>query len=215
MDAKTPKSELTRAAIVGAALDLAADEGLEAITLQAVAADLGMSHTNLIHHFGSAGGLHAALMKEMVSELTATIESAVTRLRSGQGDVRDFVEIVFDAFDAGGAGQLAAWIALTRESDHLSPVGEVVRNHILNVERGAPDNASDVHRRITSVTLLVTMTAFGDAVIGDTLRKMVGRERDAVRKLIGDLLPYLVGPKREGADASSADRTQGESAPLR
>ena len=37
MDAKTQKSELTRAAIVGAGLDLAAEQGLEAITLQAVA----------------------------------------------------------------------------------------------------------------------------------------------------------------------------------
>ena len=37
MDARTQKSELTRAAIVGAALDLASAEGLEAITLQAVA----------------------------------------------------------------------------------------------------------------------------------------------------------------------------------
>ena len=36
MDAKTQKAELTRAAIVGAALDLAAAEGLESITLQAV-----------------------------------------------------------------------------------------------------------------------------------------------------------------------------------
>src|SRR5690606_29840313 len=29
-------------------------KGPDAITLQAVATDLGMSHTNLIHHFGSA-----------------------------------------------------------------------------------------------------------------------------------------------------------------
>ena len=37
MDAKTQKSEMTRAAIVGAGLDIASAEGLEAITLQAVA----------------------------------------------------------------------------------------------------------------------------------------------------------------------------------
>ena len=48
MDAKTQKAELTRAAIVGAALDLAAAEGLESITLQAVASRLGLS-LSLIH----------------------------------------------------------------------------------------------------------------------------------------------------------------------
>jgi AcrR family transcriptional regulator len=185
-------SEEARTLALVSARKLLLTSGPDAITLQAVAADLGMSHTNLIHHFGSAGGLHVALMREMVSELTATIESAVTRLRAGQGDVRDFVDIVFDAFDAGGAGQLAAWISLSGDTAELAPVGEVVRNHILNVERGADDSAGDVHQRITSVTLLVTMTAFGDAVIGDNLRSMVGRERNAVRKLIGDLLPHLI-----------------------
>lgn len=197
-------SEEARTLALVSARKLLLASGPDAITLQAVAADLGMSHTNLIHHFGSAGGLHVALMREMVSELTATIESAVTRLRAGQGDARDFVDIVFDAFDAGGAGQLAAWIALSGEGAELAPVGEVVRNHILNVERGADDSAGDVHQRITSITLLVTMTAFGDAVIGDNLRSMVGRERNAVRKLIGDLLPYLMSAgKCEPADAGA------------
>lgn len=191
-------SEEARTLALVSARKLLLASGPDAITLQAVAADLGMSHTNLIHHFGSAGGLHVALMREMVSELTATIESAITRLRAGQGDVRDFVDIVFDAFDAGGAGQLAAWISLSGESAQLAPVGAVVRNHILNVERGAGVNAGDVHKRITSITLLVTMTAFGDAVIGDNLRRMVGRERDAVRRLIGDLLPNLMGPAQPG-----------------
>ncbi|MBA4267750.1 MAG: TetR family transcriptional regulator, partial [Comamonadaceae bacterium] len=43
MDARTQKSEMTRAAIVGAALDMAASDGLEAITLQAVADRIGLS----------------------------------------------------------------------------------------------------------------------------------------------------------------------------
>ena len=42
MDAKTQKSELTRAAIVGAALDMALAEGLEAISLQVVADRIGL-----------------------------------------------------------------------------------------------------------------------------------------------------------------------------
>lgn len=189
-------SEEARALALVSARKLLLVEGPDAITLQAVATDLGMSHTNLIHHFGSAAGLQTALMREMVSELTATIEQAVIRLRAGQGDMRDFVDIVFDAFDSGGAGQLAAWIVLSGESDRLAPVGEVVRNYVQNVERGAEHIDGDIHARVTSATLLVTMAAFGDAVIGDNLRSMVGRERDAVRKIIGDLLPYVLIPKQ-------------------
>ncbi|WP_322111070.1 hypothetical protein [Steroidobacter sp.] len=154
-----------------------------------------MSHTNLIHHFGSAAGLQSQLMRQMVSELTTTIESAVMRLRAGKAEMKDFVDIVFDAFDRGGAARLAAWMALTGESKHLTPIGDVVRDYIDSVERGADGegDAATVHAKVTSATLFVTVAALGDAIIGNELRKMVGRERDAVRRLIGSLLPAVLG----------------------
>lgn len=196
---RTPEEARTLALASARRLLLA--EGPDAITLQSVASDLGMSHTNLIHHFGSASGLQSELMRQMVSELTATIESAVMRLRTGKGEVKDFVDIVFDAFDRGGAGRLAAWMALTGESMHLEPIGEVVRDYIDSVERAADGDgdAASIHERVTSATLFVTVAALGDAIIGNELRKMVGREREAVRKLMGALLPaVLTGPNGGG-----------------
>jgi TetR/AcrR family transcriptional regulator, repressor for neighboring sulfatase len=189
---RTPEEARTLALASARRLLLA--EGPDAITLQSVATDLGMSHTNLIHHFGSAAGLQSELMRQMMSELTAAIESAVMRLRAGKGEFRDFVDIVFDVFDRGGAGRLAAWIVLSGEASRLAPVGEVVRDSIDSVERGADPGAGpqDVHQRITSATLLVTMAALGDAIIGNQLRRMVGRERDAVRSIIGRLLPVVL-----------------------
>lgn len=193
---RTPEEARTLALTSARRLLLA--DGPDAITLQAVATDLGMSHTNLIHHFGSAAGLQSELMRQMVSELTTTIESAVMRLRAGKGEVKDFVDIVFDAFDRGGAARLAAWMALTGESRHLAPIGEVVRDYIDSVERGAEGEgaADEVHARVTSATLFVTVAALGDAIIGNELRKMVGRERDAVRKLMGTLLPLVLDTHR-------------------
>jgi TetR/AcrR family transcriptional regulator, repressor for neighboring sulfatase len=187
---RTPEEARTLA--LASARRLLLVEGPDAITLQSVASDLGMSHTNLIHHFGSAAGLQSELMRQMMSELTAAIESAVMRLRAGKGEFRDFVDIVFDAFDRGGAGRLAAWIVLSGEATRLAPVGEVVRDYIDSVERGADPGAQDVHERVTSATLFVTMAALGDAIIGNHLRRMVGRERDAVRRIIGRLLPVVL-----------------------
>ena len=187
---RTPEEARTLALASARRLLLA--DGPDAITLQSVATDLGMSHTNLIHHFGSAAGLQSELMRQMMSELTAAIESAVMRLRAGKGEFRDFVDIVFDAFDRGGAGRLAAWIVLSGEATRLAPVGEVVRDYIDSVERGAEAGAQDVHQRVTSATLFVTMAALGDAIIGNHLRRMVGRERDAVRQIIGRLLPVVL-----------------------
>jgi AcrR family transcriptional regulator len=189
---RTPEEARTLALASARRLLLA--DGPTAITLQSVATDLGMSHTNLIHHFGSAAGLQSELMRQMMSELTAAIESAVMRLRAGKGEMRDFVDIVFDAFDRGGAGRLAAWIILSGEASRLTPVGEVVRDYIDSVERSADAaaGAESVHRRVTSATLFVTMAALGDAIIGNHLRKMVGREREAVRDIIAALLPIVL-----------------------
>jgi hypothetical protein len=39
------------------------------------------------------------------------------------------------------------------------------------------------------------MAALGDAIIGNHLRRMVGRERDAVRKIIAAMLPLVVEGK--------------------
>jgi AcrR family transcriptional regulator len=64
MDAKTQKAELTRAAIVGAALDLAAAEGLESITLQAVANRVGLSKSGVFSRAGSREALQKAVIEE-------------------------------------------------------------------------------------------------------------------------------------------------------
>ncbi|TFZ01873.1 TetR/AcrR family transcriptional regulator [Ramlibacter humi] len=64
MEAKTQRSELTRAAIVGAALDLAAAEGLESITLQAVADRIGLSKSGVFSRVGSRETLQKAVVEE-------------------------------------------------------------------------------------------------------------------------------------------------------
>jgi len=66
MDAKTQKAELTRAAIVGAGIDLASAEGLEAITLQAVADRIGLSKSGVFSRIGSREALQKAVIEEFV-----------------------------------------------------------------------------------------------------------------------------------------------------
>jgi AcrR family transcriptional regulator len=73
MDAKTQKSEMTRMAIVGAALDLAAGEGLEAITLQAVADRLGLSKSGVFSRIGSREALQKAVVEEFGRRFLADV----------------------------------------------------------------------------------------------------------------------------------------------
>lgn len=64
LDAKTQKAELTRAAIVGAALDLALSQGLEAISLQLVADRIGLSKSGVFSRVGSREALQKAVIEE-------------------------------------------------------------------------------------------------------------------------------------------------------
>ncbi|MDR6534508.1 helix-turn-helix domain-containing protein [Variovorax soli] len=73
MDAKTQKSELTRTAIVGAAMDLASAEGLDAITLQAVATRLGLSKSGVFSRVGSREALQKAVIEEFGRRFLADV----------------------------------------------------------------------------------------------------------------------------------------------
>lgn len=198
---RSPQEVRTRA--LESARSLLAAQGPTAITLKAVAGDLGMTHTNLIHHFGSAGELQSALMREMVSELTETIQAAMARSAAGELNRRQFVDLVFDAFDSGGAGRLAAWIVMSGNVRLLAPVGQVVQQHIARTEQTLGEQtqreevkSNDLHDRVVTSLLLVTQAALGDAIIGDPLTKMVDRKRDSLREIVTQMLYTIHGEQR-------------------
>jgi AcrR family transcriptional regulator len=83
MDARTQKSELTRAAIVGAALDLASAEGLEAITLQAVADRIGLSKSGVFSRVGSREALQKAVIEEFGRRFIADVFVPAMQLPKG------------------------------------------------------------------------------------------------------------------------------------
>ena len=165
------------------------ERGPYAVTLKAVAEELGTSHTNILHHFGTAGELQSELMSMMVSDLSDALMGAVAHLRSDAAAPRVLVDMVFDAFQKGGAGRLAAWIMLSGNSDHLEPVREGVEELVHALEEKFAHEAGDPHRGVTSAVLLLALMAFGDSIIGEALRSMLDREEPAARKVAAFLLP--------------------------
>jgi AcrR family transcriptional regulator len=122
----TPRKRLSptesREAAVEAARALLVESGPGAVTLKAVAGRVGRTHANLLHHFGSAEALHTALITRMAADIVGTIGAAVLRVRAGELDPREVVEMTFDAFGKGGAGALASWMILSGNTDALDPI---------------------------------------------------------------------------------------------
>ncbi len=72
-DTKTAKSELTRTAIIGAAVDLVSAEGIEALSLQAVADRIGLSKSGVFSRVGSREALQKAVIEEFGRRFLADV----------------------------------------------------------------------------------------------------------------------------------------------
>ncbi len=183
-------AEEAREESIVAARSLLLEGGPGAVTVSNVGQRVGMSHANIIHHFGSASGLQASLMGAMVDDLADALETAVEHIRDSRNAQRSVVEQVFDAFDSGGAGQLAAWIVLARDFEHLEPIRDAVQSLVSAFAEKIPGQPAE--ERVKGAVLMIAISAFGDAVIGPHLREMLDMRDDEMRKLTAKMLPLLI-----------------------
>jgi AcrR family transcriptional regulator len=175
-------SEESRSAALEAARQLLLEQGPQAVTLKAVAAKVGRTHANLLHHFGSAAGLQAELARSIAGRVTGSIAEAVERARVGERDVREVVDGTFDAFDREGAGALAAWMILSGNRDALNPILDSIRALVAQLRVGHEEH------HVPESTLWLVLAALGDSLLGEPITSALGLERDAARRIASDAL---------------------------
>ncbi|MGQ7828689.1 TetR/AcrR family transcriptional regulator [Altererythrobacter sp. Z27] len=172
--------EESRNSALEAARALLIETGPQSVTLKAVAARIGRTHANLLHHFGSALGLQKELARHLAETVCETIKDAVRASRAGLGTPREVVDLAFDAFDKEGAGALASWMILTGNEDALSPIVETIHQLVDDI---APEEAEDHGKvmRLHEETLALVLMAMGDALIGSALARSLGLPETAAR----------------------------------
>lgn len=159
---------------IDAARELLLEGGPQAVTLKAVAARVGRTHANLLHHFGSAAGLQRALASEMSTAICTNIAEAVAARRAGTGSRREVVDLVFDAFGRQGGGALAAWMLVTGNRDALDPVMTAIHGLIDQLH---PHDGELV--RATALTMV--LIALGDSLMGEPMARALGLSSEAAR----------------------------------
>ena len=174
--------EESRSAALKAARELLLAEGPSAVTLKAVAAKIGRTHANLLHHFGSAAGLQGELARSIADSVTAGIAETVERARAGETDARDIVDRTFDVFGKEGAGALAAWMILTGNRDALNPILESIRGLVSQLTVGHEEH------HVAESTLALVLHALGDSLLGTPIADSLGLPRDTARALAADRL---------------------------
>ena len=174
----------SRSAALAAARKLLIDHGPQAVTLKAVAAEIGRTHANLLHHFGSAAGLQGELAKSIADSVTASIAEAVEQARAGRSDARVIVDQCFDAFGREGAGALAAWMIITGNRDALNPILDSIRGLVAQLTLGHEDHY------VAESTLSLVLNALGDSLLGPSIAEALGLPRDAARELAAQRLRH-------------------------
>ena len=169
--------EKSRSTALEAARRLLLTDGPQAVTLKAVAAAIGRTHANLLHHFGSAAGLQGELARSIAESVTARIADAVERARSGETDARDIADETFDAFGREGAGALAAWMILTGNRDALNPILDSLRGLVAQLTVGHEDH------HVGETTLWLVLLALGDSLLGLSIAETLGLDSDTAREI--------------------------------
>ncbi|HOB15336.1 MAG TPA: helix-turn-helix domain-containing protein [Novosphingobium sp.] len=173
--------EESRTVALEAARALLIELGPQAVTLKAVAARIGRTHANLLHHFGSAAGLQKALAEHLAVTICATIEDAVLASRAGEGSPREVVDLTFDAFDKEGGGALATWMLMNGNEDALDPLLEAI--HELVDDLGDHESG-----KMHDVTHALCLMALGDALMGGPLSQSLGLPRTSARDMAEKML---------------------------
>ena len=117
LDAKTAKSEVTRAAIVGAGMDLAAAEGLEALTLQAVADRAGLSKSGVFSRIGSREALQKAVVEEFGRRFLADVFAPAMQQAKGLPRLDEIVRLWLARMSRPGAHNSCIYVPGAFELD--------------------------------------------------------------------------------------------------
>ena len=134
---KRRTSDEARTAILDAAERRLHESGPAAIRLQEVAADVGVAHPTVLHHFGSREGLVKAVVQRALSSLHAELLAAVQSAPQKTDDVAALLDAVFESLSRGQHGRTFLWLALSgyapAEDLHVRSLAEAV--HAIRLSR--------------------------------------------------------------------------------
>jgi AcrR family transcriptional regulator len=106
-------ADVARQEILEAAERRLAQSGPQGLRLQDVAADVGISHPAVLHHFGSREALvHAVIERAIVKLQEDLVRSLAATPQGDKPDTTALFERVYETLSDRGYGRLMAWLLL-------------------------------------------------------------------------------------------------------
>lgn len=159
--------------------------GPEAIRLQDIARDVGISHPAILHHFASRDGLTRALAERAVENLRADLVEALRVRPATEATALELLERVFATLGDSGHARLLAWRALGAPSPErdAEPENLMLRElaglvHARRAEAREPGRPAPRPEDSEFVVRLVAAAMLGDGLFGDIFDQSFGHAED-------------------------------------
>lgn len=172
-------AEDARTAILDATERRLVERGPSGIRLQDVAADVGVSHPTILHHFGSRERLVEAVVKRRVHAMNHEVILALVGAEQGEAPALALFERLHAALGPGGHARVIAFLALEgrvpgAEPESLLPLAQVT--HAARLARRDPESRKPSLEDTYFTVLLGALALFGEAIVGPLFR---GEPEDA------------------------------------
>jgi AcrR family transcriptional regulator len=167
----------TRDAILEAAERRLVDGGPEAIRLQEIAADAGISHPAILHHFGSREGLVEAMVVRGIARLQAQFLEGWPSAK--EPDIEGVLERFYDVASRRGIARMLAWLILSGQSHGTMTAGvfkpAAERMHAGRVRRAVSEGrrSPELEETLFAATHLFILV-LGDSLFGPSVRRSIG-----------------------------------------
>lgn len=180
--------------------------GYDAVRVQLVARDVGMTDAAVHHHFASRKGLLTALLRRAGRGVRDEVEAAVRSWSAGSRDLASLARLFSDCYDRRGYARLAMWLMLSgvrgRGSGMLSALVDALRRsgEVTAHQQGL---AAPTRIDIQHIVALFHMIEIAEPLFGDAMRRSAGlpagpASRDQFRawllNVFSDLLQRKAAP---------------------
>ena len=182
-----------RESILAAAEGLLIEGGPDSLRLTEVATRAGVSHPNVLYHFGSVGELQSQLAQRVAVRLAGEMAQVFAAGTIGEIPLERAIDAVFSVFDEGGFARLLAWLELSKNDpnfDSLAAKLELLRKVIASHPALQGEANAFRRARIVPIIELVIVAAIGNGLVGKTLDGFFVAEenRPPVARLLRELV---------------------------
>ena len=191
--------EQARALILDGAKRVLAEKGPDGASLSAVADEVGVSHSLVVHYFGSYDALVEAAVSDQLRRVGAKVVAQA--LKEPERGVETLIEGLFEALRSPEMGRTVGWALLTGRLESKDLFDRIDQNPgrlpqlIETYVRETRGENAPSRKELEFLLVLMISAALGYALSGGVLWQAIGREDDEDCDL--DFRSRLVGLVRE------------------